>query len=714
MDRRNFFKIVSTASAGVAATSCGKKEALIPLLVPEHQIAPGEEQWHPSVCTECSAGCGVIVRVMEGERIVERNGQKFRERIASIKKIEGNPLDPVSSGALCARGQAAVQSLYNPDRVRGPMHRTGDRGKAAFSSMSWDDGIAAITKAISATDKSKVVFLTTAPAGSRLAGIQRFLQSIGAPAAYTSSLADFSIERQAAQAVFGWTGMPDYHVSQARYVLGVGADFLGGWVSPVYYGGQFGRFRQGRLGIRGKLVQAESRMSLTAASADEWLPVRPGFEPHLLVAVGRLLLEEKLARAAEQLPPGVTESILGADLQQLIRSTGVDPNVLRRVARELGESEAPLVIGGASVIHSNSFQAIVASHYLNIMLGNVGRRGGPQAPHPASDVAAANPNVVEALKAAQVVFLDGENPVYTLPPSSGVAAALASKTIISFGSFIDDSAAYADVILPSHHPLEAEAAVVAMVGGPATSVAVATPFVRPLYDTRPLEQTLGDIARKLNVAFEPVTAKSFVQPLLPNGETWDNVALRGGLWLEGEANAQPLKPVSKNMQWSDPTFSGDALQFPLQFQPYLSVQYHDGRGANLPWMQELPDPASSAMWGLPVEIDPKTATKLNVATGDWVRVESANGKLDAPAYVHPAALPGVVSMAIGEGHTHYGRYASGRGANPISILAPAQETSTGVLAFGATRVRVARLEQRPSELIQFSPQDREQGPWGHR
>jgi molybdopterin-containing oxidoreductase family iron-sulfur binding subunit len=131
-------------------------------------------------------------------------------------------------------------------------------------------------------------------------------------------------------------------------------------------------------------------------------------------------------------------------------------------------------------------------------------------------------------------------------------------------------------------------------------------------------------------------------------------------------------------------------------------------------MQELPDPASSAMWGLPVEIDPKTATKLNVATGDWVRVESANGKLDAPAYVHPAALPGVVSMAIGEGHTHYGRYASGRGANPISILAPAQETSTGVLAFGATRVRVARLEQRPSELIQFSPQDREQGPWGHR
>lgn len=714
MDRRNFFKIVSTASAGVAATSCGKKDTLIPLLVPEHQIAPGEEQWHPAVCSECSAGCGVIVRVMEGERIIERNGEKFREHIASIKKIEGNPLDPVSGGGLCARGQAAVQSLYNPDRVRGPMRRTAERGEAGFSNVPWDDAIAAVAKAVAGSDKSKIVFLTTAPVGSQLAAIQRFLQSIGAPAAYTSSVAEFSIERQAAEVVFGWNGIPRYDLSQARYALGVGADFLGGWVSPVYYARQFGQFRQGRLGIRGKLVQAESRMSLTAASADQWLPVRPGFEPHLLVAIARLLLDEKLARNAEQLPGSVTESIQGANLEQLIRSTGIDPKILRRVTRELGESEAPLVIAGASLVHTNSLQALIASHYLNLMLGNIGRPGGLFPPHPAVDIAAARVNPVDALKTAQVVFLDGDNPLYSLPRSFGIADALAPKVIVSFGSFIDDSAAYADTILPSHHSLESEAAVVPLVGGPAVAFAVATSFIRPLYDTRPLEQTLGDIARKLSVTFEPVTAKSFVEPLLPSGETWDNVAHRGGVWMEGEANPQTVKPVSKDVQWTDPTFAGDAAQFPLQFQPYLSVQYHDGRGANLPWMQELPDPASSAMWDLPVEIDPKTASSLNVVTGDWVRVESANGRLDAPAYVHPAALPGVISMAIGEGHTHYGRYASGRGANPLSILAAVQEPATGVLAYGATRVRIARLEQKPSELIQFSPRDREQGPWGYR
>jgi molybdopterin-containing oxidoreductase family iron-sulfur binding subunit len=148
------------------------------------------------------------------------------------------------------------------------------------------------------------------------------------------------------------------------------------------------------------------------------------------------------------------------------------------------------------------------------------------------------------------------------------------------------------------------------------------------------------------------------------------------------------------------------------FQPYLTAQYHDGRGANLPWMQELPDPASSAMWGLPVEVDPKSAEKLGLQNGDLVQVESAHGKIEAPVYVHPAAIPGVVSMGIGEGHTHYGRYASGRGANPLSIVAAVWEKSTGTLAFGATRVRLTRLG-RSNQLIQFSRVDRDHAPFGH-
>ncbi len=718
MDRRNFFKIVSAVSAGVATNACGtKSDALIPLLVPNHEIVPGEEQWHPAVCTECGAGCGTIARVMEGERTIERNGQKFRERIACVKKLEGNPLDPVSGGRLCARGQAALQSLYNPDRVTGPMRRTTNRGDAGFTSISWDEAIEAVADKLAnarSSDPSKILFVTTSKAGSRSLTIQHFLESLGAPPALNCSLDDFALERKAAASVFGWKGLPRYDLANARYALGVGADFLGGWTSPVYYARQFGDFRQGHPGIRGKLVHAESRMSLTAGSADEWLPVRPGSEPHLLIAIARVLIDEKLARNAEQLPADIRDSIVAANLADLIRATGIEEKRLHRIARELGESEAPLVLAGASIVQTNSLDGLIAAHYVNVLLGNIGRSGGVFPPHPSPAAGPETGNLADALKRAQVLLLDGANPVYTLPSASGVAATLAHLDMIaSFGMFIDDSAAYADAILPSHHPLESETAIVPAIAVAPISINVATQFVQPLYNTRPLEQTLDAIARKMNITFHPVSAASFVQPLLPPDQSWEQIARQGGLWREEQVAGLNLKPLAEKIEWNSPVFAGASEQFPLHFQPYLSLQYHDGRGANLPWMQELPDPASSSMWDLPVEIDPQTAARLNVATGDWVRVESPHGRLEATAYVHPAALPGVVSMAIGQGHTHYGRYASGRGANPLSIVAPVWDNSTGALAFGATRVRIARLERAPG-LIQFSPNDREQGPWGDR
>jgi anaerobic selenocysteine-containing dehydrogenase len=454
-------------------------------------------------------------------------------------------------------------------------------------------------------------------------------------------------------------------------------------------------------------------MSLTAASADEWLPLRPGSEPAFALAVARLLLDANLARKPEQVPASVLESIRGADLAALISRCGIEATQMHRVARELGESEAPLIVGGASIVQTNSVRAVEATHYLNVLLGNIGKPGGVLPPSPEFSAVPETASVA-AIKSALVLFLDRQNPAYTFPSAAGIAKALSNiEMVVSFGGFIDDSAAYADWILPDHHPLESAAAVVPAVS-PRPAITVAVPFVQPLYDTRPIEQTLGDIARKVNLGPESVTPRAFAEPLLPGDQTWNDVVRQGGLWMDNPEHPPAAKAAALKLEASDAIFSGDAQRFPLLFQPYLSLQYHDGSGSNLPWMQELPDPVSSAMWDLPVEIDPQSAARLNLTTGDWVRVESAAGSLEAPAYVHPAALPNVISMAIGEGHTRYGRYASGRGANPLSILAPAWENETGSLAFGATRVQVVRLERKQRELVQFSPQDREQGPWGHR
>jgi anaerobic selenocysteine-containing dehydrogenase len=714
MDRRDFFKILSATSAG-AMGGCGKKtDKLIPLLVPEHEIVPGEEQWHPAVCAECGAGCGTLVRIMAGVRTVERSGEQLREPIAAIKKIEGNPLDPISGGRLCARGQASVQSLYHPDRLRGPMRRTGQRGQARFTAVSWDEAIGQAADQISrvrAADPTRIVFLGGTQSGTRSLAIQRFTQAIGAPAPVVCSITDHAVERKAAGMVFGWKGLPVYDLARAQYALGVGADFLGGWASPVYYARQFGAFRQARPNIRGQLVQAESRLSITAAAADRWLPLRPGSEPQFLAAVGRLLLDAGLARNREALPKPAAAAFQTADSAALLASCGLEEKRVRQIVQELGESEAPLVLAGASVLHTNSLDAIVASHYVNLMLGVAGKPGGVLAPA-AIPAPPDHHAVAQSLTRAQVVLIDGANPVYTMPRSAGVADALArAELVIAFGPFLDDSAAWADLLLPGHHPLESEMALVPAVSlRPA--VAVATPFVEPLYDTRAVETALAELARKSGVEYRAVTPKDIVEPLLTGGVTYEDVAREGGLWLEAPA---PLPPRTDAvaLELSSAHFEGDPAQYPFYFQPYPSLQFQDGRGANLPWLQELPDPVSSSIWGLPVEIDPKTAAKLQVSNGDTVRVESPHGSIEGPVYIHPGAVPGVVSMAIGDGHAHYSRYASGRGANPLSILAPVWEKSTGALVPGATRVRLSRAGG-PSGWTQFSTRDRQERGLAYR
>jgi anaerobic selenocysteine-containing dehydrogenase len=454
------------------------------------------------------------------------------------------------------------------------------------------------------------------------------------------------------------------------------------------------------------------------------------------------LLDARLARNAEALPKAVARAFEEADPGRLLASCGVEEKRVREIVRELGESEAPLVLAGASIPHTNSLDAVVASHYVNLMLGAVGRSGGVQAPGGSGEtpdrpqkmpdrpqktmVAPDRPQKTMVCPTNAVVLIDGTNPVYTMPASAGVADALAgAELVISFGCFLDDSAAFADLLMPDHHELESEMAIVPAVSA-GKAVALSTPFVEPLYGTRAVEATLAQLAGKIGVEYQAVTAREVVESLLAGGQkaknaetshgaantsvratsTYEDAAREGGIWLDA-APASTSRPNEVALDFAPARFEGDPGQYPFYFQPYPSLQFHDGRGANLPWLQELPDPASSSIWGLPVEIDPKTAWGLKVVSGDMVRVESPHGSIEAPAYVHPGAVPGVVSMAIGDGHAHFSRYASGRGANPLSILAPARENSTGALILGGTRVRLARAGGQRG-WTQFSTQDRQE------
>jgi anaerobic selenocysteine-containing dehydrogenase len=234
----------------------------------------------------------------------------------------------------------------------------------------------------------------------------------------------------------------------------------------------------------------------------------------------------------------------------------------------------------------------------------------------------------------------------------------------------------------------------------------AAPSIRPLYDTRAVEATLADLAEKMELMYERVGVKDALQALGIGEDGVGDILRHGGAWDEPKPTAAP-QISAQRFEGGARASQEDVARFPLELQPYLSLQHHDGSASHLPWMQELPDPSSGSMWGLPVEIDAKTAAELRVVNGDMVRLESAYGSIEAPAYIHPGALPGVVNMGVGDGHTHYGRSVAGRGANPVSILAPAFEESTGALIMGGTRVRLVRIGGREG-WIQFAAPDREE------
>src|SRR5919109_4500741 len=122
MNRRDFFRVVAAGGASAAATGCQRtSERLLPLVVPNEQLVPGVAAWFSTVCRECPAGCGVIARNREGRTV----------------KLEGNPDHPVNHGALCVRGQAALQGVYHPDRFEGPQRRDGN----ALHRVSWEDAL---------------------------------------------------------------------------------------------------------------------------------------------------------------------------------------------------------------------------------------------------------------------------------------------------------------------------------------------------------------------------------------------------------------------------------------------------------------------------------------------------------------------------------------------------------------------------------------------
>jgi anaerobic selenocysteine-containing dehydrogenase len=737
MKRREFIILSSVGATSASLLSaCGHpEEKLIPAFIPDDEFVPGIDYWKASTCGMCSAGCGIIVRTREHK----------------ANKIEGNPLHPVNRGALCARGQAGLEVLYNPDRIKGPMKRVGERGESKWEEISWDEAVKTVADKLleikARGQAGKVVFATNDLSGITGIAIRVFMSAYDSSILLTTETPKNLYETSSYQMSYGGMYTPTFDIANATYLLSFGARFLETWHSPVMYSLAYGDFRSSKNKARGKFVQVEPRMSLTAANADEWLPASAGTEGFVALAIAQIIIRENLIKDA--VGPKMTSGSLDDYAPEKTKEiTGIEPETIIRLAREFAASERPLAICGeaAGAFGKNGQGPFLAINFLNALIGNVNKIGGvllssyayfdlmgkvlatlpPRSQFQKSfigsrdDGGSSNFNYgrLSSAQPFSALFIHQMNPMFSDPRTIDTIKAI--PFIVDFASFMDETAQFADVILPDLTCLESWNVKAVPLTGNRVAVSLTQPVVKSEVDSRQTADVLLALTRELDggaKSFESAEEiiRQVVVPLLkPSGatktgtketvgnddEATDDFATisERGLWVgevEGIMN-NSHRSTGVPINLTAPDESDEVKEdYPFILLAYEHPTLGFGEQANLPSLQELPDSMTSAMWGSWVEIHPKTAASLGIADGDLVEVISYHGSVRAPAVLYPAIRPEVIAMPYGQGHTAYGRYANGKGANPILVNPYSASSDTS-----AVRVRLSKVSSE-GKLIRF-------------
>jgi anaerobic selenocysteine-containing dehydrogenase len=718
ISRRDFLKLASVGAATTAVlTGCGPASRYVKRepysKMPEYTYN-GLSTYYATTCRECAAGCGLIVRTMQGRAL----------------KVEGNPNHPVNLGKTCARGQTTLQGLYNPNRILGPIKHK--RGEALYnadfqnteSNMSWDDATQVVADALK--DSVGVAFLLGMTSDHLFDLVSDLANSVGASVPIRFGVGSMFEARatltKAAEDLFGQAALPFFDIGNADLVLSFGANFLETWLSPVAYNREYAKMRRGNSKRRGYFIQFESRMSSTAAKADEWIPVRPGTEGMVALAIGRLVAEAKGGAI-----PQVFESV---DLKSVASDADVNMETLENIAQHVLASENPIAIPGGSALGlSNGLQAAEAILNLNALTDNFSKAGGvflsPLSPNEDAYHRLASmqevADFVDKMKSGGIktLFVHGINPVFELPKSLGFSEALGNVgTVISFATYPDETAVASDYIFPDRHGLESWGYQRVATGTTQSVLSGLQPVVSGvyerntptlLYDARGTADVLiaaaklaGDPfaqALPFNDEVEYIQSKltdligqpdgSFIAPEINSFSAY--FQQYGGWWRKNTELTAPAaaSALGKALEVGAAEFAGEGEFF---FKPYVSPTLGEA-GANIPWLQELADPMTTVMWNTWVEMNPKTAEELGIEDDDVVRIVGQAGAVEAFVYRYPGIRPDTIAMPFGQGHTAYGIYAQGRGVNPADILG-ANFNEAGDLAFMGMKVKVEKTGKK--------------------
>ncbi|MBA3345520.1 MAG: 4Fe-4S dicluster domain-containing protein [Gemmatimonadales bacterium] len=659
IDRRRFLSVlgVSTGGGALALGGCStdRVQKLVPYLVQSEDQIPGISTYYASSCAECSEGCGLHVRTREGRAV----------------KLEGNPEHPINRGKLCSRGQASLQGLYNPGRIRAPMVRAANGG---FQEITWDDAIARLAGKLTEA-AGRVGVISGAPRGTFSDLLSEWTTVLGGRLVRYQSF-DHEPLRAANQRLFGRAEIPALDFGRARYIVSFGADFLDSYPGSMENQRGFARSH----GFEGrdvaKLVYAAPRLDLTGLNADEWLSVPPGTEAVLALAMANVVLAERGGEGS-----AVAAAVAAYTPRMASQETGLTVEVIERVAREFAAARPSLAVGGGiGGQHAGATELAAAVNILNYAAGNIGETVRFGADPDRGDGHAALEQLAQAMAGGElaVIVVHEANPVYTLPKAGGFADRFRKVPFkVSTSLYLDETAALCDLLLPEHHALERWDDLRPRAG----VYSLMQPVMEPVFNTLATGDLLLQVSRKVGGPLARFNAPSYQEHLRSRwqalatelGQTgfdafWREALQRGGVFQENVAPAAvSLSPANVQASYTKPAFEG---QGEFVFLTYPHPMLHDGRGANKPWLLENADPVTKITWHSWVEVGPGTARRLDLRDGEILEVTSPHGTIEVPVYVYPGLRDDVVAVPLGLGHTEYGAFAQGRGVNALDLLGP--------------------------------------------
>lgn len=644
-NRRDFLKYLGFGlGAATMAASCDiPVKNAIPYVVKPDTIVPGVATYYASSFVQGGDYCPVLVKTRDGRPI----------------KIEGNSLSSLTKGGTSARAQASVLSLYDTSRFKGPF-RLKD-GKMDGKVLTWEELDAEVGGKLSPNARIRIVSNTNMSPTSKKA-IADFQAKFPNAEVVTYDPVSSSALLEANEASFGEAVVPSYHFDKADVIVGIDADFLGTWISPIEYASQYIKHRKVTDIENPRMsrhIQIETHMSLTGSNADNRLLVKPSEMGAAIVA---------LYNEVAALTGGTRVSGPSLDAEKAAK--------VKKVAAELVAARGKaLVVSG-----SNNIGEQTLVNAINVQLNSYGNTidlGTPSMQRQGIDrqiqdlVRAVNGGQVDAL-----FFMDGANPAWDIPNASEFAAGMAKVPLkVSFSGTPNETTMLCDYVAPTDHYLESWGDVEPKRG----HYSLIQPTIQRLFDTRQAEETLlrWAGAENLDTAAEQpyleYLKQHWEEAIFPTQNKfatfntfWDSTLHDGILEQAHEAGEAPAftgnvataaglvrKPASANSE--------------LEVVFFETVNMGGGQYANNPWLMEMPDPIARTVWGnylaVPVQWEGGNSFKaLNNLNGrelygeaDRVDVTVGDTTQRMTAVRQFGQAQGTVGMALGYGRNNTGK-----------------------------------------------------------